>query len=98
MTAEPKVKSAGGDILASTVSTTVLGFAADSWPKNANCRTPVQPQGSLTTLRFKLRVSPPRYRCPLSTGYGLSVLAPAQRVGGVLGMLSSLEVKVFCPT
>ena len=32
----------------------------------------------------------------LSTG--LSALAPAQRAGGVLGMLSSLEVKVFCPT
>ena len=29
---------------------------------------------------------------------GLSALAPAQRAGGVLGMLSSLEVKVFCPT
>ena len=29
---------------------------------------------------------------------GPSVLAPAQRAGGVLGMLSSLEVKVFCPT
>ena len=29
---------------------------------------------------------------------GLSGLAPAQRAGGVLGMLSSLEVKVFCPT
>jgi hypothetical protein len=28
----------------------------------------------------------------------LSALAPAQRAGGVLGMLSSLEVKVFCPT
>ena len=29
---------------------------------------------------------------------GLSALASAQRAGGVLGMLSSLEVKVFCPT
>ena len=29
---------------------------------------------------------------------GPSALAPAQRAGGVLGMLSSLEVKVFCPT
>jgi hypothetical protein len=33
MTAEPKVKSASGDIQASTVSTTVLGFSADPWPK-----------------------------------------------------------------
>ena len=29
---------------------------------------------------------------------GLSALAPAQRAGGVLGMLSSLEVKVLYPT
>ena len=29
---------------------------------------------------------------------GPSALAPAQQAGGVLGMLSSLEVKVFCPT
>ena len=28
----------------------------------------------------------------------LSALAPAQRAGGVLGMLSSLEVKVLYPT
>jgi hypothetical protein len=39
---------------------------------------------------------PPRY--PLKPATGLSALAPAQRAGGVLGMLSSLEVKVFCPT
>ena len=31
----------------------------------------------------------------LSIATGLSALAPAQRAGGVLGMLSSLEVKVF---
>ena len=29
---------------------------------------------------------------------GLSALAPAQRAGGVLGMFSSLEVKVLYPT
>ena len=41
---------------------------------------------------------PPSYRCPLNRPPAPSTLAPAQRAGGVLGMLSSLEVKVFCPT
>ena len=34
----------------------------------------------------------------LSIATGLSALAPAQRAGGVLGMLTSLEVKVLYPT
>jgi hypothetical protein len=34
----------------------------------------------------------------LSAATGLSALAPAQRAGGVLGMFSSLEVRVLYPT
>jgi hypothetical protein len=51
---------------------------------------------STPTIRELIVPTPLSLFSQLATG--LSALAPAQRAGGVLGMLSSLEVKVFCPT
>jgi len=49
------------------------------------------------TLDLRMGLSnPPALSCQLASA--LSALAPAQRAGGVLGMLSSLEVKVLYPT
>jgi hypothetical protein len=48
------------------------------------------------TIRELIEATPLSPSSPSATS--LSVLAPAQRAGGVLGMLSSLEVKVLYPT
>jgi hypothetical protein len=48
------------------------------------------------TIRELIVATPLSLSSPSATG--LSALAPAQRAGGVLGMLSSLEVKVLYPT
>ena len=47
-------------------------------------------------IRELIVATPLSLSSPSATG--LSALAPAQRAGGVLGMLSSLEVKVLYPT
>jgi hypothetical protein len=48
------------------------------------------------TIRELIEATPLSPSSPSATS--LSALAPAQRAGGVLGMLSSLEVKVLYPT
>jgi hypothetical protein len=61
----------------------------DADPRAIMCCTP-------TLHRLIVLTLPPRLSLFRATG--LSALAPAQRAGGVLGMLSSLEVKVLYPT
>jgi hypothetical protein len=48
------------------------------------------------TIRELIEATPLSLFSQLASG--LSALAPAQRAGGVLGMFSSLEVKVLYPT
>ncbi len=48
------------------------------------------------TIRELIEATPLSPSSPSATSQ--SALAPAQRAGGVLGMLSSLEVKVLYPT
>ena len=48
------------------------------------------------TIRELIEATPLSPSSPSATS--LSALAPAQRAGGVLGMFSSLEVKVLYPT
>jgi hypothetical protein len=43
--------------------------------------SPTRSQGRLTTLQFKWRVSPPRYRCTLSTGYETLCVGPSETCG-----------------
>jgi len=67
----------------------VIG-AADVAGRMIMCCTP--------TVRLLIALNLPAVAVLSQPATGLSALAPAQRAGGVLGMLSSLEVKVFCPT